>query len=73
MLRPRLLARRHSGAAGVAGVQVDRVDAATAALETRSYRMLGNRKEPWGQTVSRFVSPEGLLVGVTFTPSMRGL
>jgi hypothetical protein len=23
------------------------------------------------QIVSRFISPEGLLVGVTFTPSMR--
>jgi hypothetical protein len=26
---------------------------------------------PWGQVVSRFLSPEGLLVGVTFTPMMR--
>ena len=53
--------------------EVDSVEAATAALETRGYRMLvKNQKEPWGQTVSRFVSPEGLLVGVTFTPSMRG-
>lgn len=31
-----------------------------------------NKKEPWGQTVSRFLTPEGLLVGITFTPSMRG-
>ena len=28
-------------------------------------------KEPWGQTVTRFLSPEGLLVGLTVTPSMR--
>jgi len=29
------------------------------------------KREPWGQTVSRFITPEGLLVGITFTPSMR--
>ena len=51
---------------------VESVEEATAALESRGYRMLvKNRKEPWGQTVSRFLSPEGLLVGITFTPSMR--
>ena len=52
---------------------VDNVEDATANLESRGYRMLvKNKKEPWGQTVSRFISPEGLLVGVTFTPLMRG-
>lgn len=52
--------------------EVDSVEAATAQLESQGYRMLvSNRKEPWGQTVSRFLSPEGLLVGVTFTPSLR--
>jgi Glyoxalase/Bleomycin resistance protein/Dioxygenase superfamily len=52
---------------------VDSVEKATANLESRGYRMLvKNKKEPWGQTVSRFLSPEGLLVAVTFTPSMRG-
>jgi hypothetical protein len=52
---------------------VDDVENATADLESRGYRMLvKNKKEPWGQTVSRFISPEGLLVGITFTPSMRG-
>lgn len=52
--------------------EVDSVEKATAELESRGYRMLvRNKKEPWGQTVSRFTSPEGLLVGITFTPSMR--
>ena len=52
--------------------EVENVKKATADLESRGYRMLiNNKKEPWGQTVSRFISPEGLLVGVTFTPSMR--
>jgi hypothetical protein len=51
---------------------VDSVESATAELESRGYRMLiKNKKEPWGQTVSRFISPEGLLVGATFTPLMR--
>ena len=52
--------------------EVENVETATAGLESQGYRMLiKNKKEPWGQTVSRFISPEGLLVGVTFTPSMR--
>ncbi len=51
---------------------VDSVERATAELESRGYRMLvKNKKEPWGQTVSRFLAPEGLLVGITFTPRMR--
>lgn len=51
---------------------VDNVEKATAELESRGYRMLlKNKKEPWGQTVSRLLSPEGLLIGVTFTPMMR--
>lgn len=51
---------------------VESVERATADLEARGYRMLvKNKKEPWGQIVSRFISPEGLLVGLTFTPMMR--
>lgn len=51
---------------------VDNVERATTDLETQGYRILvRNKKEPWGQTVSRFLSPEGLLIGVTFTPWMR--
>ena len=51
---------------------VDDVAAATAELEARGYPMLvKNKREPWGQTVSRFLSPDGLLVGITITPSLR--
>ena len=51
---------------------VEDVEKTTAELETRGHRMLvRNKKEPWGQTVSRFISAEGLLVGITFTPWMR--
>jgi len=51
---------------------VDDVERATAELESQGYRMLvKNKTEPWGQTVSRFLGPEGLLVGITFTPALR--
>ena len=51
---------------------VDSVEKATAKLESQGYRMLvKNKTEPWGQTVSRFLTPEGLLIGVTMTPSLR--
>lgn len=51
---------------------VDSVERATAELESMGHRMLvKNKREPWGQTVSRFLDPDGLLVGLTFTPSLR--
>ena len=51
---------------------VHSVESATADLESQGYRILvKNKKEPWGQTVTRLLSPEGLLVGITFTASMR--
>ncbi len=51
---------------------VDDVAKATAQLEAEGYRaLIRNKKEPWGQTVSRFLSPEGLLLGITFTPMLR--
>lgn len=51
---------------------VESVEQATTELESQGYRMLvKNKTEPWGQTVSRFLGPDGLLVGITFTPSMR--
>lgn len=51
---------------------VSDVGRATAELTRQGYRLLvSNRKEPWGQTVTRLLSPEGLLVGLTHTPWMR--
>jgi hypothetical protein len=51
---------------------VDSVEKATTNLESRGYRILvRNKREPWGQTVTRFLSPEGILVGITLTPQMR--
>ena len=51
---------------------VESVEEATEILKSHGYRMLvKNKKEPWGQIVSRFISPEGVLVGITFTPLWR--
>jgi hypothetical protein len=51
---------------------VESVEKATAAPEPAGYRMfVKNRIEPWGQIVSRFLSPEGILIGVAFTPATR--
>jgi hypothetical protein len=53
-------------------LDVEDVEGATNTLRDRGYQLLvSNRKEPWGQTVTRLISPEGLLVGVTHTPWMR--
>ena len=48
------------------------VGEAVAELEAAGHRVLrGAHEEPWKQTTSRLLSPEGLLVGVTFTPWMH--
>lgn len=52
---------------------VEDVGSASAELERQGYQLLvNNRKEPWGQTVTRLLSPEGILVGLTLTPWLRG-
>ena len=46
---------------------------AVAELEAAGHRVLkGAHEEPWGQTTARSLSPEGLLVGITYTPWMHG-
>lgn len=52
--------------------EVRDLDAATRILREKGYRLLvANRTEPWGQTVTRLLSPEGLLTGLTITPWLR--
>jgi len=52
--------------------EVRDIQAATRTLQAKGYRLLvAQREEPWGQTVTRLLSPEGLLTGVTFTPWLR--
>ncbi|KAA9000585.1 glyoxalase [Affinibrenneria salicis] len=53
-------------------LEVDDVAQASRILQQHGYQLLiENRLEPWGQTVSRFLSPEGILTGVTYTPWLR--
>jgi catechol 2,3-dioxygenase-like lactoylglutathione lyase family enzyme len=52
--------------------EVDDVAEAAKELEDRGYQLLhGARTEPWGQTVARLLSPEGLIVGVSYAPALR--
>lgn len=56
-----------------ASIEFEVADVAEAARE-----LLGNgmdlvhetRTEPWGQTIARFLSPEGLLIGICSTPGL---
>jgi len=48
---------------------VEAVHAAVDELRSGGQRFVHDaRMEPWGQTIARFVSPEGLLVGLSFAP-----
>ena len=48
------------------------VSAAVEELEAAGHRVLrGAHEEPWGQTTSRLLTPEGFLLGVTYTPWMH--
>ena len=52
--------------------EVDDVADAAKELEGRGCKLIhGARTEPWGQTVARLLSPDGLIVGLSYTPSMR--
>jgi catechol 2,3-dioxygenase-like lactoylglutathione lyase family enzyme len=47
----------------------DAVAAGAAELETQGHVLLhGARTEPWGQTVARMLSPEGVIVGLSYVP-----
>ena len=49
--------------------EVDDVEAAARELEGKGYRLLHPaRTEPWHQTIARLQTPDGLIVGVCFTP-----
>lgn len=60
-----------------ASVEFDVADAAAVAagadeLRAAGYELLHPaRTEPWGQTVARVQSPEGLIVGLSFIPGMH--
>jgi catechol 2,3-dioxygenase-like lactoylglutathione lyase family enzyme len=48
------------------------VAAAAAELRERDFDLLHDaREEPWGQTVARLQSAEGLVVGISYAPQMH--
>jgi catechol 2,3-dioxygenase-like lactoylglutathione lyase family enzyme len=50
----------------------DAVAAAAEELKARGLELLHDaRKEPWGQTVARLLSPEGSIVGISYAPSLH--
>lgn len=47
----------------------DDVASAVIELEEKGYIFIhGVRKEPWGQITARFLSPENILIGLSFSP-----
>lgn len=52
--------------------EVDDVAAAARELQSRGYALVHEpRTEPWGQTIARVLSADGLIVGVCYTPALR--
>ncbi len=57
-----------------ATIEFELADAAAVEAAVREMQGKGQefiheaRTEPWGQTVARFMSPEGVLVGLSFAP-----
>lgn len=50
----------------------DAVTAAGEELRVAGYELLHPaREEPWGQTVARMLSSEGLIVGISYAPSLH--
>ncbi|HEX6460272.1 MAG TPA: VOC family protein [Thermoleophilaceae bacterium] len=48
------------------------VQPAADELAAAGYQLLHPaRQEPWGQTVARFLSPEGAIVGISYAPSLH--
>jgi catechol 2,3-dioxygenase-like lactoylglutathione lyase family enzyme len=49
------------------------VEAAAKELEDQGHPLLHPaRTEPWGQTVARLISPENLIVGISYAPWLHG-
>ena len=51
----------------------DAVAAGADELRSAGYGLLHDpRQEPWGQTVARMLSPEQLIIGLSYAPSLHG-
>ena len=69
------MAGRRAGSAGLdrAGRRVGRCRAQAATeMVGKGHRLIREaREEPWKQTTARLLAPEGLLVGISYTPWMH--
>jgi catechol 2,3-dioxygenase-like lactoylglutathione lyase family enzyme len=54
------------------GAEEDLAEAARQLQDAGYPPLVGPKKEPWGQSVVRLLGPEGLLISITYTPSMHG-
>jgi catechol 2,3-dioxygenase-like lactoylglutathione lyase family enzyme len=60
-----------------ASIEFDVADASTVQAAAEELVAAGHqllhpaRQEPWGQTVARLLSPEGTILGISYTPSMH--
>jgi catechol 2,3-dioxygenase-like lactoylglutathione lyase family enzyme len=51
---------------------VEDIAEASEELQAKGYTLLiAVKKEPWGQIVTRLLSPEGIMIGLTYTLMMR--
>ena len=49
------------------------IEAAVQEMKERGQEFVHEvRTEPWGQTIARFMSPEGVLVGLSYAPWLHG-
>ena len=52
---------------------VESLEVAAAGMRERGFHFVhGARSEPWGQIVARFMSPEGVLIGLSYAPWLHG-
>ena len=50
-------------------LEVDDIASAAAELEANGHVLIhGARTEPWDQVIARLMSPDGLLIGICWTP-----
>lgn len=53
-------------------LEVDNVPAAAAELVDKGYELVHDaRTEPWGQEIARLLTPDGLLIGLSWCPWMH--
>ena len=51
----------------------ERIDVLGVELQRAGYELLHTaRTEPWGQTVTRLLTDDGLIVGISYAPSFHG-